>query len=258
MIIRNTLTYSLILLGVMFSQCGSSFKPDREDEINGIKILFTVPMPIDSNHIQQVSDSIFVFFYKNYTAYKIPYMHTYNIIEVDKSGKMVGQRSTPEIRYKYFCYKDSNSFGMRYDSSSARTGTKISVDSFLATYGVGTFALPKNYQDMYLLTNSTINADRLVQKYIARNIVDPQSYDSIYLYFSDKFNKIPFSIAKGKDRFDQKKLTKIRYLFNSKYDIEHSIIMLKREIGLEMQKINIIENHNEINGIFRKLTDEMK
>lgn len=252
MINKNTLTYLLILTGIMFSQCGSSFKTIQEDKIDGIKILFVVPMPLDLNNIQQVSDSIFVFFYKNYTAYKIPYLHTYNIIQEDKSGHILSQRAVPEIRYKYFCYTNGNSIGIRYDSASAITGTVVSVDSFINKYGVGTFALPENYLGSYQLVSSKTGTDQLVQFYAAKNIIDPQSYDSVYLYFSKKFNMIPFSLAVGTDICDHKKLNRIRYLFNSRYDIDRSMMIPKREIALEMQKTNASQEHNEIRNIFKK------
>lgn len=252
MTFRLPTIYALLLFGTVFVQCSSTINPRPENDIRCIKVIFDLPMPLDETNVRQQKDSIFVFFYKDYVVYKMPYIYRLTIVNTDKAGNILGEKVIPKLKAKYFVYKTTENTGIRYDSVKAVSGKKMPVDSFLTNFGTTTFALPIDYQNRFSLVDRTIDAGRIVQSYRIKGVPDPSEYDSIYLYFSDNLKDIPFTLAKGTDLVDSKKLSKIRYLFSQKFDKEKMMTFPKREIGIEMEKTSMRGKHDEILEIFKK------
>lgn len=246
--------YLPLLLGTIWIQCGAISGSEKAEEPKALRIIIKFPIPTEKNGIQQDIDSFFVFFYKDYIAYKMPYLYTTNYIEIDKSGNQTGEKTVPEIRYRYFGYTKTSHLGIRYDSVNASTGTIIPVDSFASTYGVATIAPPENFRDNYILTGTIKNASDLIQQYEKKPGLSPSQYcDSVYLYFSGRFDNLPFSLSTRMDTVDRKKLTKIQYLFNPQYDKARSVTVPKREVSVEMRQFEAGSMHPDMKEVFKKL-----
>lgn len=250
---RSVFLYTFALFSTVLAQCGATTTAGTKDQIQGLKILFNLPLPTETNELLQVPDSIFVFFYKDYVAYKLPHDYTTTYIDLDKKGDEVQRKVDVKAGYDYFGYRNNDSVGIRYDSLKVTTGKHLPVDSFIINYGVATFSLPNDYQERYTLSKTSGIADTTVQHYAIKEAKPETSCDSIYLYFSNGNDDIPFSLSKGSDLLDQKKLNKIRYLFNSRYDSRKSAMSPKREISVQMQKISIKGKHEELYEIFKRL-----
>lgn len=243
-----------LLFGAVWTQCGAISGSEKAGELRAIRIIIKVPIPTEESGVQQKVDSFFVFFYKDYIAYKMPYWHTTNFIETDRSGNQLSEEAVPEIRHRYFGYTKTSNLGIRYDSVNASTGITIPVDTFASTYGVATIAPPDNFRNNYILAGTIRNANGFIQQYGKKPGLNPSQYcDSIRLYFSDKFDNLPFSLSMRIDTVDGKKLTKIQYLFNPQYDKVRSVTVPKREVSVEMQQFEVGSMHQDIKEVFKKL-----
>jgi hypothetical protein len=246
--------YLSLLLGTIWIQCGAISGSEKAGEPKALRIIIKFPIPAEKNGTRQDIDSFFVFFYKDYIAYKMPYLHTTNYIEIDKSGNQIGEKTVTEIRYRYFGYAKTSNLGIRYDSVNASTGATIPVDSFASAYGVATIAPPENFRDNYVLAGTIRSDHGFIQQFARKPGLSPLQYcDSIYLHFSSGFDDLPFSLSGRLDTVDRKKLIKVQYLFNPQYDKVRAVTVPKREVSVEMQQFDAGSMHEDIKEIFKKL-----
>lgn len=248
----------LILFCLLLVQCVYPGKHAlKEDDIKGIKVLLSAPVPIELKLNEQgiFQDSVFIFHYKDYVLYKMPYLATTTIITVDKAGNYLGERAVDQVKNNYFIYKNSGTAGSRYDSVNATTAQRLHIDSFLNNNGFASFALPKDFRETNMLTDSSAYNGQIVMKYATKPPADVKNYDSIYLYFSSRFTDIPFSLAEVADILPNKKLYRMQYLYNRKYDTVHAVEVPKREFLLTIEQANL-HDHPEIGLLFQRYISE--
>jgi hypothetical protein len=227
----------LITINIAMCNCGTRDGSQYNGVFNGIKVVISMPMLFDETGVKNELDSFYIFKTDKYVIYKTPYLYTNNNIQVDKAGNVIRQTAEPSIKFSYFVYDTSAKRGVKFDSLTARTGHVLSIDSFETNFGIKTFALP----DDFLVNNRLIvthRSDEIQSVYATIDTSDIFNNDSMYLYFSTRFNNAPVSFSNAADKFFNTRLYKICYVYNNKFDKKRSITLPHRILWISMRPLD--------------------
>jgi hypothetical protein len=244
--------FLFLIISIPIASCTSKNISYNKYKIIGLKVIMSTPILEGPNKIQYLIDSHFVFNYGNLVIYKIPYTHTNNIIQIDSSGNVIGQKSIPINLYKYFLYNKNDLEGFQYDSINTNAGIKISVDSFLDKYSVSSFLLRDDFLDRNTLTDSIVSSFGEKKVYATKNKANRFSNDSMELYFSNSIiNRTSFSLMPKTKDPNFNKLYKLVYIYNATLKETHSIELPKRYLTISFDSV-IVNKHHEINYLIQK------
>ena len=226
------IVFSLILFTSVFLE----FQSSPSKEVTHLRITTSFPLLRligKEINVSMMKDTIDVFFYKSTVLYYLPY------IQQDQFGDSL---QLEKRKHSYFIYHKDSSNGhlFKYQEDSINS-IKINADSFLTARG--------HYGTEFYLNDSCILIETLfennnieIEKYYSKNNVSNLFYhDSIYLYFDKRLSDINLSISKSIDKLKLKKLGKVRLIYNAKFDNLNQIMLPKREMYYEVQRI---ENEN--------------
>lgn len=254
--VRLFLLMIIFFNGLQFASCFFANENKETTEPAGIKVIMSLPMPNESNKIENVRDSLFVFSYGNRVVYKMPEIFTKNVVQVDSTGEVIGQKAIPEIRYSYFIYDTSKADGIRYDSANAIQGRKMPVDTFLNTYGVHSFLLSADYLDRNKLVDSLTDAKETRKIYAVKNKKNKFSNDSLYLYYNSGItNNTIFSLSLALNDPDVKNLYKVSYFYNARFDENQSINIPERELFILLKVVDL-KMHPEVFTMLRNSNNQ--
>ena len=211
---------------------GLSYRDRTADDsiFRSVRLIVNSPVLLVNEQSRQVvtmSDTIEVICSGGYTLFCFPAKRS-----IPTNQQVPGTAT-------YFFYKEGRERGILYRSLSDNTSAiGLNVDSFLNLRAYRTLYLGPNPGKLVDCQRSVDNVD-LAETYIPLK-VNGNSTDSLYLYFSAKFNDLNYSLSRSLDSLRHKKLYKVRLLFNGKKLVTTNCDFPNGEFVLELQpgKIN--------------------
>ena len=175
----------------------------------------------------------------------IPYEDSY--ITYNKADSIIDEKVKRGVHYNYYIFNRSDKSGVKYDSLNAKKGVKFSTDSFINSknFFKSDISLDSNYQ---LIGKVPATKFDEIEIYHSKNRVDENDPDSVYLSFSTRL-KAPYSFSKKLDSARQKKLFKIRIIYNPSKTEKYSFPIPRRELFFEIQEIPIPDK-KYVNDLF--------
>ncbi len=197
----------------------------QESKPQTLTLLVNYPLVIgDSTAVRLVNlkDTIRIFQLNNLVIYRLPESHS---IETDE---VVPGTET------YFAFKKNEKNGYYFKTLNDKAGIKLGVDSILKIRAY--FGATIDVNGQLLLVKSQQEVDNgLVEEYANTKIIDENSADSIYLYYSNKSNRIDYTFSRRLDSLKRMKLYKYRILFNERQAVSYKVTVPKREYLFEIR-----------------------
>ena len=242
--------FPILALFIMSEQCRQTVA-NRSKEIVAYSIMSDWELvKTEDGSLFNLKDT-FIAAQKNntcmYVIYK-PYVNTY--ITYDKNDSIVSERSEEGVNYNYYLFNSMQRVGVKYDSFNTKKGIEFPVDSLIAAKNF--FKSDINLDSGYtLIRKAQVEKFSEVEIYHANHRPDEDFPDSIYLTFSSKFDKVPYSFSKKIDSIHQKKLFKIQIIYNPLKNEKFSFPLPRRELLFEIKKVSV-QNKKDINNLFKR------
>jgi hypothetical protein len=219
---------------------------------------YSIPLVSISGEIINISDSIFIYYPKDYYVYQIPgkYTVTNTIItkgkteEDDKYDTRIVKQS---ILYSYFAFKKGAKTGCWFDNQPDSITRKQDVDSFLTawTHNSNNEAGSIKKFNYTLLSRETGKSkNQFCDVYTPKVVGDIA--DSIYYYFDDNLKMVEHSLSRELDSQANSKLVKVISIVNEKKSIQYNMLLPKRKESSEIE-LRPITNKMQIEGIVEKM-----
>jgi hypothetical protein len=206
---------------------------------------FTYSYPVSSfkdkddvTKIYSLKDTISILFFKDCILYRLPEMTRF-----DNDEKVVNTE-------QYFIYNRTQTQGLFFKTVNDSIGELLPVDSFLRKRAMGGNKfeiLADTFWRQVEIFQNKVNGD-FIEKYVPIKKTDETCFDSIYYYFTNSLNQIDYSFSRGLDSSRNKKLYKVRLIFNKGFSISQKIMLPKREFCFEIEESTIPE-FNKIKSI---------
>lgn len=223
------LVYTFIFLALLFiclTNC-SSTKKTNNNALISIKLSFSFPIVKPDGEMFNISDSLYIYFYKKTVLYQVPTIFTLEN-ETDTLQK--------EIRYTYFVYHDTSKYGSHFKTLYSKVDSLQLISAFLKDRAFNEFA---DYKFITEIKDSLIsvenNNDYLKYTYIPKSHTKIDS-DTTYLFFHKNFEKMNYSFSPNLDTIRKMKLCKVQLIYNKKYSDIYKIVMPRREIFFAITK----------------------
>jgi len=207
--------------------------------VTGIKVLYNVPILKLNGELLNITDSFFVFYFKDFILYKTPYKHVVENLTTIESV---------EVKFKYFVHEKNGSFGFYYDSSKVLKDIKFSVDSFLKLKAFKGFNFYDRVNDS-LIRKIQINAEA-IEIYVPKVKYDQSYGDTTYIYYGPKLKDIEYSFSKELDSTKAPlKAYKVRIVYNSQFYTGYDFRFPRREYFFELREVDA-RGITQINSLF--------
>ena len=235
--------YTLVfwaLVVVSLTNCSSNKK--YTNQLKSIKLSFSFPVVKPDGEMFNISDSLYIFFYKNKVLYQVP-----TIFTLENETEILSK----EVKYTYFVYYDTAKLGSHYKTLFSKEDSLQLISAFLKERAFNEFVDFKFITEIKdSLINVINNNTYLKYTYIPRSITSVDS-DTTYLFFHKKFEKTKYSISPNIDTLSKMKLCKVQLIFNKKYSDIYKVIMPRREILFAITKHEVNNQQSIIRFIER-------
>ena len=187
-------------------------------------------MQIDPNRLIDYYDSTEVFQYQDYIIYRDPYINSKTIINMNKKGETLSEESNTEVKHQYIIYKLGSQRIKVYSSLKDTIGIDSNLNQFLTNNSLFRQNLVTSIPEKHKLIIAKGNLRVYQYTGIKKDVT---YYDTAYLYFDRRFKEAPFSISLRIDSAFNRKLAKVRYIFNPTQ--QDNIMIPRREFLFELR-----------------------
>jgi len=235
------------ILSNAFINCNQKYYHSKDV----VHLRLTVNYPLvqangNKAELQNLKDTIQIYFFNNDVLYYIPYKKT-----LETEEKLISE----EVKYSYFIYTKDSSSGFLFSSlTDTVSPKKLSVDSFLFHRAYAA-KFDLDHKLFVSVTENKKNGVR-VETYVPENISNETYYDTIMFYFDKRLNDVSFSFSNNLDKLKGKKLFKIRLMYNQKFSQQYQMMIPQREMYFEIQKLQL-KNPKIIIGLFNQLKNKI-
>jgi hypothetical protein len=209
---------------VCFAISCSGLTQSGDNPIKGIKVAYNIPILKLDGELLNVTDSFFVFYFKNFILYRTTYKRTWeNLTRIESI----------EVKFHHFVHERNSDFGFYYDSLKQILPKKIPVDSFLKLKAFKGFNFYDNVNDS-LIQKVNLPNGGIVETYLPRVRYDQSYGDTTYLYYTPKLKDVEYSFSKELDTSRNLKVYKVRIVYNSQFYTGYSFKFPRREYLFEL------------------------
>lgn len=208
--------------------CSCFLSPSQKHSVQKINLIYKLPILKENGELINVKDSLEIYYYNKQFLIQIPYIYS-----LENSKEILKK----ETRFNYFFYlKDSDS-GFYFDSHKGVQPKKLPVDSFMITKTFKNINFYDQNNDSLLLTIKSLTNETLLEKYVPKKKFDQSYPDTIYLYYSKKFNNIDlYSFSKTLDSSRKMKLFKVEMKYNSQFYEGYKFKFPQREFFFQLKE----------------------
>ena len=177
-----------------------------------------------------------------------PYENSY--ITYNKNDSIIDEKVQTGVSYNYYVFYKKEKSGTKYDSLDAKKGTNFQTDSLVHSknYFKSGINLDSNYK---LASKKSATKFNEIETYCIIKKLDENDPDSVYLSFSSKLNKVPYSFSNEIDREHQMKLFKIQIIYNPLKKGKFSFPLPRRELLFEIINTSV-PDPKDINSLFNR------
>ncbi len=221
-----------------------------------IKFHFTFPTVDLNNRFLVVQDSFYVSYFNDLVLYQFPGLHQYTKNMFTDSGELITSELIKiDTVFWSVVYKKSDSIGYLFDSASQKVGKKITAKEYIDQRFKIVDSLLFNETDS--LIKKEVSKEGFSELYYRRKKSSIWDSDSVYLFFSNKFNKIDYSISKRLDSVRSSKLYKVRLIKNPITEDTLDYFRHRREVIMEIINIPGM-NETEILKFWNRVAESEK
>lgn len=206
--------------------------------------------------VMEVIDSVFVINRAGYFVYLIPHVTEHSKITVNKDNEVISNSLLSETTsFIIYIFQDKDSLGLKFDSLSAKTGTKFNVDSFLINK---TFKGMKSYNEENdsLVSKTYFDSNtRVLETYVPKTLYE-NSFDSAYFFFTKEKIETNISFSKLLEEKRKMKLYKLIGVYNAIPVGKYPFAIPKREMIWELKNINLPFDE-KIDNLIRKYSEAL-
>jgi hypothetical protein len=219
-------TFTFLALLFICFNC-SSIKKANNNALISIKLSFSFPIVKPDGEMFNISDSLYIYFYKKTVLYQVP-----TIFTLENETETLQK----EIRYSYFMYQDTSKYGRHFKTLHSKEDSLQLISVFIKDRAFNEFA---DFKFITEIKDSLIrvenNNDYLKYTYIPKSLNTIDS-DTTYLFYQNNFDKMNYSISPNLDTISKMKLCKVQVIYNKKYSDINKIVMPRREIYFAITK----------------------
>lgn len=223
----------LLIISVLISAYTYACVQRSGKKLRGIDISFSLPILLTNGELMNVRDTLSIYYYGNYILCRIPYIYLHQ-----KKGM-----STQEKRNSYLVYYSGERIGSFYeDSLNSVDVKKVNVDSTLKSKFFTDAKFYESKKDSLVEVAKNEEGYSLVEKYVQVNkngISSPDSLttipDTLIYYYSNGFKNITYSLSNELDSLKGLKVSKIRFIFNSRFYKGYAFKFPYREFHIEIK-----------------------
>jgi hypothetical protein len=230
----------LIFSNVFISCC---LKNDRSvAEYKKVKLVGNLPLVYSDGQVSNIIDSIYIVYHNNDILFKMPYTYTF-----ENEDTILWQ----EERFNYFVYRDGERFGCYYDSTRNLRTQKREVDTVLKYKTFGSKDLYEDSNSILVDAKRNVENYPLVEKYVLKTKPDFSYPDTMLFFYTNSLKDIKFSLSNTLEKLKKRRVTKVRFLYNSQYYTEFPIKFPQREFRFELAE-EPLNDVSEIALIFER------
>ncbi len=145
-------------------------------------------------------------------------------------------RSGDEKEYMQVLCNNQSSRGYLFNPAGAAKPIEISLDSFLNIRAFKNFPFYNENNDSLVESIPDKENQQLIEKHIFKHKKDQSYSDSVYYYFDNALNDIDYSFSKKLDSAKNRKLYKVRIIYNIIRKGNKGMDIPRREFSFEIQK----------------------
>jgi len=213
----------------------SSFICNYDISTNGVKVSNRFPI-IDRNGklLGYDTSSVLIYCQDDNMAYKLSYHY-------DSTSK--NELLLSEIRYHYFVYTKNRIFGYDFDRFKSDKPIRKTIDSvFKNEWIVQNRIFPIFSDNIVMLLSSDSTRNSLNEKFRIVDKNDSRKKATAYLYYSNDFENIEYSMSRELDSIKSMKLVSIRVVYDSrKINDSLQIDAFETYTGMERLKHSEVE-----------------
>ncbi len=169
--------------------------------------------------------------------------------EID-SGRIYKKLKPYDTVSTYYITKKGLSNGLRFDSLGMSKPKSFRIDSLLKALNLDTASLKVYGVDLGKPLSITTHKNIEIEKFGKLLETDP---DSIYRYYDENLNNLPFSFSSSLDKKKMKKLWKTVYIYNQSIDKNNKPKpRVKAITKIEEIKIDNVQDYQSLFQTFEK------
>jgi hypothetical protein len=185
-------------------------------------------------------DSILLF---SSGGYSILYFYKlkkyFNVVSNDKSDSLILIKE--EKQWFSFVYKEGFENGLFFDSLINGTPAVLNTDSILRKHTPKLSIASAGLLDYWEQKSEATNSSIITETYISKSKNDYGNTDTLKLFYSDEYKEINYNLSEELTSRKKHRLFKYSLVISETYDVVRKGIVPKRELFIEMGKINIEE-----------------
>lgn len=192
------------------------------------------------NSLLNYPDSVLLFSSGEYSILYFNKLNNhYNVVSNDNSDSIRLMKEEKEWFF-YVCKKGFKN-GLFFDSPINDTQIVLNTDSMLRKHTPKLSMSGAGLQDYWEPISEVTNISVITETYISKSENDYGSRDTLKLFYSDEYKEINYDLSEELTSRKKHKLFKLSLVLNETYDIARKVVVPKRELFIEMGKINIEE-----------------
>ena len=214
---RKKAKYLLPLFAFFFACCQlTSKKQDPVGTIKSSKLYFELQLVNSSNYeMIKIIDSLFIYFYEDFTAYQIHIPHTFSTTRTGERGEIIsGEPFRTDVDIQYYIFRKGDSLGLRFDSVKTIHPASVKYDSFILKRNIlsGLNLFDERNDSFY---RKEPRGDTLIEIFIPKKKIDSSYCDTTCFYFVNSKNTCDFSFSNELEKEKGKELVKVQLFFNN-------------------------------------------
>lgn len=228
--------FSMLLAG-----CAATVKYAGRDTVKALQLYTSLPVQNVEGKLVYYENRSILYESRVFRIYEVPVTHNVSQTFLDTEGETVADTLIrSDVKFRYFIFRAGESTGIWYDSSSAQTGRRQSVDSFLAGSTIRNFSrfYERKWSNDSLLYSSWSNdSSQLTETYIPKVRKNDTFSDTTIMYFRRSLDSFSFSLFRHLDSLKRIKLAGLVIKYNGKPGCAETYSCKKRELAFDVQVI---------------------
>ncbi len=192
------------------------------------------------NSIVNYPDSVLLFSIGDYSIlYFNKLKNHYKAVSNDNSDSLILIKE--EKQWFSFVYKEGFENGLFFDSLINGTPVALNTDSILRKHSPKLSISSAGLLDYWEQKSEATNSSIITETFISKSKNDYGITDTLKLFYSDEYDEINYNLSEELTSRKKHKLFKFSLVISETIDVDRKVIVPKRELFIEMGKINIEE-----------------
>ncbi|MFN0081104.1 MAG: hypothetical protein ACKVOM_01170 [Ferruginibacter sp.] len=196
------------------------------------------------NSLLNYPDSLILFSCGGYTVLYFNKLKVdYKVVSTENSDSLTLLKE--EKQWFSYVYNEGIENGLFFDSLVNGTPAVLNTDSILRKHTPRLSISSDDHLDYWEQISELTDSSIITETYISKSKNDYGNTDTLKLYYSDEYEEVNCDLSKEMSNRKKHKLFKYSLVISESYDAVRKTIVPKRELFMEMGKINMKEAERE-------------